>query len=177
MICPNCHAETGGVTERQSGHIGVVCDECHTWDYQENWDKAEREHNRKQEAQSKLEYCIGCGTEMIGVIDNDPNGAENCNCARCRAEESHDFDVEPDIEFDRSGRVIEKVGEWEDLGLLDNGSRKFKHTLTELSFFVHPQLGVYDFNSLPCAVRADGTLNIVSKHPVDLAGKLLLGHV
>jgi hypothetical protein len=109
MICPDCNAETGGLSQPQDGCEGVVCDECNTWNSQESWDKAERVHNRKQEAKSKLEYCLGCSTEMIGVIDNDPNGAENCTCARCRAEESHDYDLEPDVEFDRSGHMIEKL--------------------------------------------------------------------
>lgn len=42
---------------------------------------------------------------MIGVIDDDPDGAPNVTCARCRAEEAHDFDLEPDVEFDRSGSM------------------------------------------------------------------------
>ena len=40
-------------------------------------------------------------------IDKDPNGDANCVCARCRAEESHDFDKEPHVKFDRSGKRID----------------------------------------------------------------------
>lgn len=50
--------------------------------------------------------CTGCGTGMLDC-DNDPNGRENHNCARCRAEEEHDFDVDPAALFDRQGILIE----------------------------------------------------------------------
>lgn len=49
-------------------------------------------------------YCINCQQELIPSIDNDPNGEENCVCAQCRAEEEHDFDLEPNVIFDRLGR-------------------------------------------------------------------------
>jgi hypothetical protein len=47
--------------------------------------------------------CINCGVEL-GCVDDDPNGDHNCVCARCRAEEAHDFDADPTAAFDRSGR-------------------------------------------------------------------------
>lgn len=46
--------------------------------------------------------CIGCG-EKLTSIDDDPNGEHNVTCARCRAEEDHDFDAEPSVEFNRDG--------------------------------------------------------------------------
>lgn len=54
---------------------------------------------------SETEICIGCH-DVMGWLDRDPNGAENATCARCRAEERHDFDVEPDVVFDRKGNRI-----------------------------------------------------------------------
>lgn len=51
-------------------------------------------------------HCVGCGTELLSHIDADPNGLMNCMCARCRAEEAHDFDAEPGVSFDRSGAQI-----------------------------------------------------------------------
>ena len=53
------------------------------------------------------DYYIGCGTEMIHGIDSDPNGERNATCAQCRAEEDHDFDREPNVWFDRAGRITE----------------------------------------------------------------------
>lgn len=52
------------------------------------------------------DYCVGCGQELISAYDDDPNGEKNCICAQCRAEENHDFDAEPDVEFDRQGNMI-----------------------------------------------------------------------
>ena len=52
-------------------------------------------------------YCINCLTEL-NALDDDPNGCKNCVCARCRAEEAHDFDAEPNVRFDRAGSIIEK---------------------------------------------------------------------
>ena len=60
------------------------------------------------------EHCLGCGTEL-SFIDDDPNGDKNCTCARCRAEEDHDFDREPDVIFDRAGRMVEPTKEEEQL--------------------------------------------------------------
>jgi len=54
-----------------------------------------------------MEYCFNCLEEMLPHFDNDLNGEANVKCAKCRAEESHDFDVEPDVEFDRAGRLVE----------------------------------------------------------------------
>jgi hypothetical protein len=56
---------------------------------------------------SEIDYCISCGIELIDELDSDPNGDKNCVCARCRAEEDHDFDAEPNVRFDRCGRMIE----------------------------------------------------------------------
>lgn len=49
-------------------------------------------------------YCINCGDDLC-CLDDDPNGEKNCVCARCRAVEDHDFDVEPDVTFDRAGHA------------------------------------------------------------------------
>lgn len=35
-----------------------------------------------------MDYCVGCTTEMLPHLDDDPNGASNATCARCRAEEA-----------------------------------------------------------------------------------------
>lgn len=58
---------------------------------------------------SNPEYCIGCGTTLSEVLDSDPNGEMNSVCAKCEAEEAHDFDLEPAVEFDRSGSIVEVV--------------------------------------------------------------------
>ena len=52
-------------------------------------------------------YCINCLTELMDC-DDDPNGAKNCVCAKCRAEEKHDFDIEPNVKYDRRGHRIER---------------------------------------------------------------------
>ena len=65
--------------------------------------------NKKAKAQPTEEtatYCIGCLTELTH-LDDDPNGDKNCVCAKCRAEDAHDFDIEPHVKFDRSGRRID----------------------------------------------------------------------
>lgn len=46
--------------------------------------------------------CLMCHTEL-GAVDDDPNGEKNPVCARCRAEEEHDFDAEPHVKFNRDG--------------------------------------------------------------------------
>lgn len=51
-------------------------------------------------------HCIDCGTEL-NLLDDDPNGAHNATCARCRAESEHDFDAEPNVVITRSGDVVE----------------------------------------------------------------------
>lgn len=50
--------------------------------------------------------CIGCGTEL-NALDDDPNRTCGSTCARCIAEEAHDFDAEPDATFSRSGQRIQ----------------------------------------------------------------------
>jgi len=54
-----------------------------------------------------MKHCITCTTELIPALDNDPNGQANCTCAKCRAEEEHDFDKEPNTKYNRAGRLIE----------------------------------------------------------------------
>ncbi len=51
------------------------------------------------------DYCIICGVDLT-VVDEDPNGEKNCTCAKCRAEENHDFDAEPNAVFSRGGQRI-----------------------------------------------------------------------
>jgi hypothetical protein len=55
-----------------------------------------------------MAWCLNCQTEL-NHLDDDPNGDKNAVCARCRAEEAHDFDREPDARFDRAGRRLEDV--------------------------------------------------------------------
>jgi len=57
-----------------------------------------------------MEHCIGCGTEL-NCLDEDPNGDKSVECVRCRAEAKHDFDKEPDVVFDRLGRIVDIVPE------------------------------------------------------------------
>lgn len=54
------------------------------------------------------DYCVACGCELLELIDDDPNGDRNPKCARCRAEEAHDFDVEPQAVFNRQGSRIDE---------------------------------------------------------------------
>ena len=49
--------------------------------------------------------CIGCLVEL-NHLDEDPDGGTHCVCAKCRAEEAHDFDKYPDTRFNRAGCVI-----------------------------------------------------------------------
>lgn len=60
----------------------------------------------KIETQEVTKYRLSCLGEL-NHLDDDPNGDKNCVCAKCRAEEKHDFDVEPEVRFDRRGRRIE----------------------------------------------------------------------
>jgi hypothetical protein len=55
-------------------------------------------------------HCMNCLTQMCG-IDDDPNGDHNTTCAKCKAEEHHDFDAFPDVTFDRAGRYVEAVND------------------------------------------------------------------
>lgn len=59
-----------------------------------------------------MDYCIGCGEELC-ILDEDPNGDIGAVCARCEAEEDHDWDEYPDVEFDRSGEMIDKNDKFE----------------------------------------------------------------
>lgn len=52
-----------------------------------------------------METCLNCGSDLIR-LDADPNGRMNRTCVQCRAEEDHDFDVEPEAVFDRRGERI-----------------------------------------------------------------------
>ena len=115
-----------------------------------------------------MENCINCGTDLIASIDT---GAV---CAKCEAQDNHDYDIEPDTEYDRSGRLIEKlITKWLEVGKLNDGSTKYANDRTGLSFFFHPVHGTYNFLGHPCAAREDGTLTVVDENPIDLAGKLL----
>ena len=51
--------------------------------------------------------CLGCGFPLIEA-DKDPNGENNYVCLRCRAEEEHDYDLEPNTNFNRLGHPEEK---------------------------------------------------------------------
>lgn len=50
-------------------------------------------------------FCISCLSEL-NYLDDDPNGEHNAVCAKCRAEENHDFDTEPDVLFLRNGKRL-----------------------------------------------------------------------
>jgi len=54
-----------------------------------------------------MDYCIICFVKL-NALDDDPNGDKNCVCAKCRAEEAHNYDTEPDAKYNRAGRRIEK---------------------------------------------------------------------
>ncbi len=49
--------------------------------------------------------CLGCPA-TLNALDEDPNGDKNAVCARCRAEEDHDFDAEPNAVFARNGERL-----------------------------------------------------------------------
>jgi hypothetical protein len=50
-------------------------------------------------------FCVSYQAEL-GAMDEDPNGEQNATCAKCRAEENHDFDAKPNAQFARSGARI-----------------------------------------------------------------------
>ena len=52
-------------------------------------------------------FCLNCGVKLEDC-DRDPNGDANCVCAKCRAEECHDFDADPGAVFDRQGRRTDR---------------------------------------------------------------------
>lgn len=54
-----------------------------------------------------MDECIDCGEPLLGC-DSDPNGDKNSTCARCRAEDKHDFDRFPGAVFNRSGERIDE---------------------------------------------------------------------
>jgi hypothetical protein len=47
--------------------------------------------------------CGDCSDVLIGHFDDDPSGREATTCARCVAEQGHDFDAEPGAIFRRGG--------------------------------------------------------------------------
>lgn len=54
-------------------------------------------------------YCFECGDEL-NALDMHPNGDMPCICARCEAEQRHDFDKEPNARFNRAGdRIADRV--------------------------------------------------------------------
>ena len=51
--------------------------------------------------------CVNCGVEL-SYCDTDLHGDfSNAECAKCRAEESHDFDAEPQARFSRCGTRLD----------------------------------------------------------------------
>lgn len=56
----------------------------------------------------RQDCCFICHEKRLSC-DDDPNGDYPGKCARCTAEEEHDFDAEPDVEFDRYGNKTIKV--------------------------------------------------------------------
>lgn len=52
-------------------------------------------------------YCLEC-SNVLSAIDADPDGSVGCTCARCLAEQRHDFDREPGAKFDRRGQRIDE---------------------------------------------------------------------
>lgn len=72
-----------------------------------------------------MDYCINCGVDLTLLGPDEPND----KCAKCRAEENHDFDKEPNAEYNKYGyRVSDRPSNVEYLkihidklkGLLDN---------------------------------------------------------
>jgi len=51
--------------------------------------------------------CINCSMPLIPSYDADPNGELDCMCIRCRREEEHDFDANPDVYFLRNGECVD----------------------------------------------------------------------
>ena len=51
------------------------------------------------------ERCIYCHTELR-ECDNDPNGEENSVCKQCVAEMEHDYDLEPNVVYNRYGNQV-----------------------------------------------------------------------
>jgi len=58
---------------------------------------------------SNEDYCLLCFNKLNTVIDSFPNGEMCYVCAQCRAYSEHDFDVEPNVEFNRLGGRIRRV--------------------------------------------------------------------
>jgi len=56
----------------------------------------------------KHNTCIFCRAELLEERDGVRGGGLACLCAKCRAEERHNYDVEPDVSFNHDGS---KVGE------------------------------------------------------------------
>lgn len=59
----------------------------------------------KDDCDEEEDSCIGCLVVMT-YLDRAPNGDRSATCARCKAEENHDFDAEPDAKFSRSGERL-----------------------------------------------------------------------
>jgi predicted GTPase len=57
------------------------------------------------------DYCSVCGTELLEVVDEDPNGQMKATCARCEKMEEIDFDLFPDATVNRGGLVDYGDGE------------------------------------------------------------------
>jgi len=61
---------------------------------------------RDENDKEKRGVCIQCG-ESLSYIDDDLNGEWNSDCVRCRAEDDHDYDIEPLAVYDRCGRRVD----------------------------------------------------------------------
>jgi hypothetical protein len=57
------------------------------------------------------DYCSVCTTELLEVVDEDPNGEMKSKCARCEKMEEIDFDLYPDATVTRDGLVDYGDGE------------------------------------------------------------------
>lgn len=49
--------------------------------------------------------CVECGDELT-PLDDDPNRTCGPTCKRCLAEQAHDFDAEPGVEFTKTGERV-----------------------------------------------------------------------
>jgi hypothetical protein len=70
-----------------------------------SWLKIKADHEAKA-SETQPFTCLNCLEELCG-LDDDPNGEHNATCAKCRAEEDHDFDAEPDAVFNRDGSMAD----------------------------------------------------------------------
>ena len=112
--CVVCGAKSIAFTAISNTATHTVCDICHKVLHNDDpTGLGTLTPNRNALAaahRSEYSTCINCGVEL-NVADEDPNGDKNPDCAKCRAEERHDFDREPWALFDRYGERIEMCGD------------------------------------------------------------------